>query len=308
MMNVRATATGFSADQIKRASGEEDELGRQVWGVQPGVEAGDIVVLEGEIGAEPFRLWFVTKEPLQGGGSYRVGEDEAAQLTIGRPYSFVSNRVQLSFTLNAEGTQGFLRARGRRSEVLGGPRNRYVEGSFRLKRVSPSEEPLAELPREAQPLLDYVPERLPQENPIQAPPTGYRVHKIPDYRFIIAGSATFAFFYGVPLAIAAGTHFDGYSDSYAIPVLGPTVFLVRYLEDGNVPGLGLIGGVAIGIGTVGMTMAQAAGLALLGVGFLAPKREWVLEQPRSEVSLWRRLRFTPLASPGFQGLSVSGQF
>lgn len=301
---------GAELEYMAQRDEAQSELELQMWGKEPPTADGEIVELHGEVEGEPVRLWFVVPGKLEPDQAIELHETGAAQLTVGKPYTFVSNRVALHLRLREGGRRGYLSAEASRNE-LPGPATLELEGEFALRFrartpvVTTAEAP----PPELLPRRDYVPQVLPYFDGHESPPPGYVVRRQPRKQLILAGSILFAGSYLLPFMIAAGLGFDGYSGWYAAPVIGPTAFLTQYLEDGNEPGLGLIGFGIVGMGSVLLSAAQLGGIALVTIGSLARRRSWAL--PESDTHSAHQaptVTFAPIANPGVQGFTLSGTF
>lgn len=311
MHGAQAKVVPVAGPELERMALEEaslEVLDLQRFGAYPTKEDAYVVVVTGLFKGEPFRLWFVSQTPIESGREIELLEHQAAQLTVGEPpYTFVSNRVALRLQVEPDGT-GTVEGKAAHGELEGRSVLRF-EGVFTLGSAPSSPSPAREQATSSLgPRTDYLPQVLPYTYQNQSPPSGYTVRKSPDATRLVAGGVIFALSYGLPLLIAVGENFPGYSPWLAAPVVGPTGFLIQYTAE-NDHVYGFISFFAMAAGTTFLSAAQAAGLIVFASGFFVPRHSWVLEPAadrKAEPSF--RLRFLPVAAHSDFGFSVGGTF
>lgn len=301
-----------SYEEVQEAASSErlnDSLRLQRWGSERAESVGDIVVLTGEIKGEPFRLWFISQQRVPAVGHLELDEDGAAQIVVGRPYTYVSNRVELSLSVWENGTRGYLSGSATRPEIFSGRRHLKFAGDITLQVVSPhSHSPAMSMRSEMRPLTDYTPLVLP-ERPVsgEAAPPGYMLRKRTNIPLMVAGGAIFLGTYALSVVGAAATGFDGNAEAYLVPVAGPSLFLAQNIRDGKGIEPNLFSGLVYGFATVGATALQAGGLIVMGAGLIFPRREWVFSSYKT-ARMMDRFVVVPVVSESFRGVNFAGTF
>lgn len=308
-VGVVSPANYESVEAAALAERANDRLHLQRWGSETAESVGDIVVLTGEIGGESFRLWFITNQRVLAEGVLELDEDGAAQIVIGRPYVYVSNRVELSLSTWGNGTRGYLSGTAKRPEIFAGRRRLKFEGEVSLQVVSPASQGSAKsMGPEVRPLTDYTPLVLPVRPSFhEAAPPGYTLRKRVNIPLIVAGGAAFLGTYALSVAGAAATGFEGNSELYLVPVAGPSMFLAQNIRDGKGIAPDLFSAALYGFATIGATVLQAGGLVLIGAGLVFPQREWIMNSSSTMRSM-ETLVVLPVISESFQGVTFAGAF
>lgn len=293
----RGGSQGEGGTRIGRSirDGRADSLEVGFWGDEPIASDGSVVVLTGLLDEQRFRLWFVSRKRLGSGISVTLDrENDAAQLVVGSPPVFVSNRVDLTFVVSKNGRSARVRGSAREPELRGGPSALRFHGEVPLNTKA------LETSLELEPYKEYQPDILPKaaRPSKESAPEGFTVKRSPNPTFLLAGSLALGGSYLLPVLSAAGRAFQQDTGLLLVPFVGPGL----YAKERDTLDAWSLGFAA--------TLGQVGGLAIIGIGLALPRRRWVRDTvlgPDGTLET-SSLRVVPWMTPATHGIQLLGTF
>lgn len=264
--------------------------------------AGDIVVLTGKLNEQSFRLWFLWPPGVQPGKPIKITPLSSAQLLVGEPPRFASSHLELNLFIQEDGKHAYVRGKATEAEIFQGSRSLRFEGPVIVQMLEKAPDVELQLaPREFLPQEKSVIRVLPvTSHNLLTQPEGYELQSTPRYALIIPGALLFSFMYLNGAFIHSASD-PSYAGAYFIPLAGPSIHFVRYLQRAEEPAWGALAYGLLGAFNLGLTLGQLGGMSMVTIGFTHPKREWVLKQEHGTARTQVSLSLEPLLTHSTQG-------